>query len=95
MAREWYYLDPRNPDLGGYAIEHGAEGHRWLWSEAGMNGDVDFGAWVSTRAEALRDAALDWEYSGSGAENRFAGRLRALATRSDSAVGGNRSEGSL
>ena len=81
-----YYIDKAQPLLGGYTIWHGPEGYRWGWEET-AKGEVykDYGKWRETAAEALRDAADDWESTGDSSNKRFSGMLRGLATKADSA----------
>lgn len=77
-----YYADKSRHDLGGYTIYHGPEGYRWRWEEV-ANGEThrDNGKWRETAAEALRDAADDWESNGNSSNRRLGGTLRAAATR--------------
>lgn len=79
-----YYVDKSQRGLGGYTIFHGPEGYRWGWEEV-ARGEVhrDYGKWRDTRAEALRDAADDWESNGNSSNRRLGGTLRAAATRSE------------
>jgi len=81
-----YYADKSRHDLGGYTIYQGAEGFRWGWEEI-AKGEIhqDHGRWHETAAEALRDAADDWENNGNSSNRRLGGTLRAAATRAEKA----------
>lgn len=78
-----YYLDESNPEDGYYEIEERDGRFRWAWMEVD---DVwtcaRIGEWKDSTADALRDAADDWQL----AEIRilpFAIRLRSLAARAE------------
>ena len=77
-----YYLAKANPDRGYYEVEESEGKFRWTWREIAKDGEayVDHGKWVSSKADALRYAADDFDAAGNG-DDRFIGRLRALATR--------------
>lgn len=73
-----YYPTPGTD--GYYTFERDEDGWRWYWQEAGQI-DAPRPAFGS-RAEALREAADDWEENGSGV-SRFAGMLRGLAKKEE------------
>lgn len=75
-----YLRDYRDEAGVGYVIESAANGYRWLWIEPAFDNDSN-GRWFVTLAEALRDAAADWEVAGSGGNQ--ASVLKAQATRAD------------
>ncbi len=78
-----YYAVKGEPEEGFYDIEETDEGFRWTWGEV-AKGEAfhDVGKWRATRAEALEDAAADWDDNGTRYTNpRLAGMLRALAER--------------
>lgn len=64
----------------GYLIEHSVEGWRRVWVEPGE--DDDEGPWCSSEAEALREAADDWESSGTRMPQMLT-TLRSLATKAE------------
>jgi hypothetical protein len=62
----------------GYVIQANVLGFRWVWKEPG---EVDeFGDFLPTEAEALRDAAADWDSNGNIGDKRGA-TMKAVATR--------------
>ena len=80
-----YYADRARPQSGFYEIQESEDGYRWRWTEPVTDQECDdFGKWRETRAEALRDAAWDWDSNGSPDEYpRLAPTLRGLATRAE------------
>jgi len=81
MADRTYPLDLRAPERGGYVIVSSRGAWRWEWHELEAAGE-DTGAFMDTKAEALRDAADDAEESIGHAYDgaKLARRLRQAAT---------------
>ncbi len=79
----YYSVDPGDPDaLGAYAVvrpDPDLDEYRWEYYETGE--PVGRGALFETVAEALLDAARDWEDAGEGAApgDSLSRRLRAAA----------------
>ena len=79
-----YYVDKAEPSLGGYTVFRGRDGFRWTWEEVAKGETFrDDSRWFDTAAEALRDAAEDWESNGNSSNRRLGGVLRAAATRAE------------
>lgn len=82
-----YYVDKKNPGLGYYQFWQHSQTLQWRWSWTEVAKDVEYsddGPWRTSLAEAMRDAAADWESNGSPSMNRrFAGMLMGLATKAE------------
>lgn len=77
-----HYLNKQQPLLGSYEVYGGSEGFRWTWRETAKDvAYVEHGIWRASASDAWRDAADDWEDNGDARDKRFAGRMRATATR--------------
>lgn len=83
-AKEFLYrpLPDEYPTNGYLLFEHDDRpGWTWLYQEAGE--EDEFGPTFSTKSEALRDMADNWEETGGTNLPRFVGLLRGLATKFD------------
>lgn len=72
--------DFRDSDGDGYVIEQVGEKYRWAWHERDIT-DRERHTYP-TIAEALREAADDWEMNGES-NSRRAAILKAAATREE------------
>ena len=83
-ATRFYAVDPAQPGtLGAYTVVQPApELDEFCWEYHEGGAAVAKGALFETVAEALLDAAHDWESNGEGAEpgDSLSRRLRAAAT---------------
>lgn len=79
-----HYVDKKQPELGSYEVLRHEGGWIWRWREVSKGVEyIDDGMPHRSEAEALRDAAWDWEHNGNSANRRLSGQLRAAATRVD------------
>lgn len=79
---QYAYL-PTDLTLGFYSIEQDAAGERfrYVWTDEVDATPAEHGRWFESLSKALRDAADNWDESGSG--GRLSATLRAAATRAE------------
>lgn len=80
--RKYAYM-PTDLHLGFYAIEQNEAGtkFRYVWTDDVDATPAEYGHWFGSLSRALRDAADNWDESGSG--GRLSATLRAAATRAE------------
>lgn len=81
-----YYIDKEAPDLGSYEFFQHSRTREWQWTWREVAKGVEYtddSTWFGSLAEAMRDAANDWESNGNSSNRRFAGMLRGLAAKEE------------
>lgn len=78
-----YYVRPDVHEAGYYQVMHESEPggrYRWVWNETFDDVPIEVhGDWKPTIADALEDAAGDWDDNGGDSTSGLARRLRLAA----------------